>query len=80
MPAGSVLDLRTLHGIPVYNADDEAATGIPPAAADCRSPVNLRDAGVQAWVGRASESGFFLVSIATAATRASGLTGLAMCI
>jgi len=43
MPAGAVLDLRTLHGIPVYNADDEAATGIPPAAAALKDAVAAAD-------------------------------------
>jgi len=43
MPAGAVLDLRTLHGIPVYNADDEAATGIPPAAAALKDAIAAAD-------------------------------------
>ena len=29
MPPGSTLDVRTIHGIPLYNADDEAAQGLP---------------------------------------------------
>jgi len=43
MPAGAVLDLRTLHGIPVYNADDEAATGIPPAATALKDAIAAAD-------------------------------------
>ena len=43
MPAGAVLDLRTLHGIPVYNADDEAATGIPAAAAALKDAIAAAD-------------------------------------
>lgn len=39
MPAGAVLDVRTLHGIPVYNADDEAAAGTPPVVADLKNAV-----------------------------------------
>lgn len=39
MPEGTVLDVRTLHGIPVYNADDEATTGIPPAAAALKDAI-----------------------------------------
>ena len=29
MPPGSTLDVRTIHGIPLYNADDEGAQGLP---------------------------------------------------
>lgn len=29
MPDGAVLDVRTIHGIPLYNADDEATSGLP---------------------------------------------------
>ena len=31
MPAGSTLELATLHGIPLYDGDAEARDGIPPA-------------------------------------------------
>ena len=31
MPAGSQLELATLHGIPLYDGDAEARDGIPPA-------------------------------------------------
>jgi NAD(P)H-dependent FMN reductase len=39
MPEGAVLDVRTLHGIPVYNADDETATGIPPVVAGLKDAI-----------------------------------------
>lgn len=38
LPPGTALDIRTLHGIPLYNADDEAADGLPAAV------VTLKDA------------------------------------
>ena len=38
MPDGAALDVRTVAGIPLYNADDEAASGLPP------SVVALKDA------------------------------------
>jgi chromate reductase, NAD(P)H dehydrogenase (quinone) len=31
MPAGSTLEIATLHGIPLYDGDAEARDGIPPA-------------------------------------------------
>jgi NAD(P)H-dependent FMN reductase len=36
MPAGSTLDTRTIHGIPVYNGDDETEHGIPDAVAQLK--------------------------------------------
>lgn len=39
MPSGSVLDVRTLHGIPLYNGDDEAGHGIPPAVATLKDAI-----------------------------------------
>lgn len=42
LPEGTSLDIRTLHGIPLYNADDEAETGIPDTV------IALRDAMVAA--------------------------------
>ena len=39
MPSGSVLDVRTLHGIPLYNGDDEAEHGIPPAVATLKDAI-----------------------------------------
>jgi NAD(P)H-dependent FMN reductase len=31
MPSGSTLEVATLHGVPLYDGDAEAAEGIPPA-------------------------------------------------
>ena len=42
MPAGSALDVRTIHDIPLYNADDETAHGLPAAV------TALKDAMVAA--------------------------------
>ena len=39
MPAGSTLDVRTLHGIPLYDGDVEAEHGIPPAAAALKDAI-----------------------------------------
>lgn len=39
MPSGSVLDIRTLHGIPLYNGDDEVGHGIPPAVATLKDAI-----------------------------------------
>jgi len=38
VPAGSTLDVRTLHEIPLYNADDEAQ-GIPDAVARLKDAI-----------------------------------------
>lgn len=38
MPAGSVLRIESIADVPLYNGDDEAASGIPPAV------VRLKDA------------------------------------
>lgn len=43
MPAGSTLAVETLHGIPLYDADLEAAEGIPPAAARLKDAVAAAD-------------------------------------
>ena len=37
LPDGSSLDVRTLHGIPLFNADEEAAGLVLPALADLKS-------------------------------------------
>ncbi len=42
MPADATLDIRTLHGIPLYDADIETGTGIP------ASVIALKDAIVAA--------------------------------
>lgn len=31
MPDGAVLDIRTIEGVPLYNADEESASGLPAA-------------------------------------------------
>ena len=31
MPDGATLDVRTIDGVPLYNADEESASGLPPA-------------------------------------------------
>jgi NAD(P)H-dependent FMN reductase len=43
MPEGSTLDMRTLHGIPLYNGDDEAAHGIPEAVATLKDAIVAAD-------------------------------------
>jgi hypothetical protein len=39
MPDGAMLDVRTIAGIPLYNTDDEATAGLPPAVAASRRPT-----------------------------------------
>jgi chromate reductase, NAD(P)H dehydrogenase (quinone) len=43
MPAGSELSVRTLHGIPLYDGDAEAAQGIPQPVADLKDAVAAAD-------------------------------------
>lgn len=43
MPADSTLHVRTLHGIPLFNADDEAASGIPPVVAELKEAIAAAD-------------------------------------
>ena len=43
MPAGSTLDIRTIHGIPVYNADDEAEHGVPDAVTQLKDAFAAAD-------------------------------------
>jgi chromate reductase len=43
MPAGSTLDVRTLHGIPLFNADDEAEHGIPRPVAELKEAIVAAD-------------------------------------
>ena len=43
-PAGVTVEVATLHGIPLYDADDEAATGIPEAVAALRAQILQHDA------------------------------------
>lgn len=42
MPSGATLEVRTLHGIPLYNGDEEEAQGLPEAV------VALKEAMVSA--------------------------------
>ena len=42
-PEGVTVDVATLHGIPLYDADDEAATGIPPAVTALRAQILQHD-------------------------------------
>lgn len=39
MPAGEALEVKTLHGIPVYDGDLEESEGIPPAVAALKEAV-----------------------------------------
>jgi chromate reductase, NAD(P)H dehydrogenase (quinone) len=43
MPDGATLDVRTIAGIPLYNADDEAATGMPPAVVTLKDAIAAAD-------------------------------------
>lgn len=39
MPSGSTLEIHTLDGIPLYNGDEEAATGLPPAVVALKEAI-----------------------------------------
>jgi chromate reductase, NAD(P)H dehydrogenase (quinone) len=39
LPDGTTLDVRTLHGVPLYNADDEATSGIPASVQELKDAV-----------------------------------------
>ncbi len=39
MPAGATLVVKTLHGIPLYNADDEAAAGAPAPVRELKDAI-----------------------------------------
>ncbi|MBV8469056.1 MAG: NAD(P)H-dependent oxidoreductase [Pelomonas sp.] len=41
-PAGVTVDVRTLHGIPVYDGDDEAR-GVPEAVTELRAAIKAAD-------------------------------------
>ena len=43
MPEGSRLDMHAIDAIPLYNGDDEAAHGVPPAAAALKDAIALAD-------------------------------------
>ncbi|MBS0393324.1 MAG: NAD(P)H-dependent oxidoreductase [Proteobacteria bacterium] len=43
MPAGSQLQLESIAAIPLYNGDDEAAGGVPPAVARLKDAIAAAD-------------------------------------
>ena len=43
VPEGSTLDARTLHGIPLYDADVEAAQGVPEAVTRLKDAIAAAD-------------------------------------
>jgi chromate reductase len=43
LPAASTLDIRTLHGIPLYDGDEEAERGVPDAVAQLKDAVAAAD-------------------------------------
>ncbi|HHX88253.1 MAG TPA: NAD(P)H-dependent oxidoreductase [Paracoccus sp.] len=43
MPEGATLDANGIDGIPLYNADEEAAQGIPPAVAALKRKLLVAD-------------------------------------
>ena len=43
MPAGAVLEVRTIHGIPLYNADDEKAGGAPAPVRELKDLIAAAD-------------------------------------
>lgn len=43
MPAGTTLEIASIRGIPLYDADVEAAEGIPPAVATLKDAIAAAD-------------------------------------
>ncbi|WP_338465549.1 NADPH-dependent FMN reductase [Novosphingobium sp. ZN18A2] len=43
LPEGTSLEIATLHGIPLYNADDEAEGGVPEAVAELKERIAAAD-------------------------------------
>jgi len=43
VPAGSSIDVHSLHGVPLYDGDVEAAEGIPPAVVALKDAVAAAD-------------------------------------
>ncbi|ESR24181.1 NADPH-dependent FMN reductase [Lutibaculum baratangense] len=43
MPEGSTLDAAGVEGVPLYNADDEAADGVPPAVEELKRRLRAAD-------------------------------------
>lgn len=48
MPAGAELDVKTLHGIPLYDGDVEASEGIPPSVSQLQEAIVAADGVVLA--------------------------------
>ena len=42
-PAGTRVEVATLHGIPLYDGDEEARDGIPPAVAALKDRIAAAD-------------------------------------
>ena len=43
MPAEATLEVATIEGVPLYNGDDELATGVPPEAAAMKEAIASAD-------------------------------------
>jgi NAD(P)H-dependent FMN reductase len=43
MPEGATLEVRTVAGIPLFNADDETASGVPPPVAELKDAMATAD-------------------------------------
>jgi NAD(P)H-dependent FMN reductase len=43
LPVGATLEVRTLHGIPLYDGDEEAAHGPPPAVTALKESIAAAD-------------------------------------
>jgi len=48
MPQGSDLEIATLHGIPLYDADTEAAEGVPAVVAELKDRIAAADGWILA--------------------------------
>lgn len=43
MPDGTTLEVRTIEGVPLYNADEESASGLPPAVLALKEAIVSAD-------------------------------------
>ncbi|MGA3007361.1 MAG: NADPH-dependent FMN reductase, partial [Opitutaceae bacterium] len=43
MPEGARLEVKSIHGIPLYNGDDEAARGIPSPVQELKAAIAAAD-------------------------------------
>jgi chromate reductase len=43
LPEGATLTVKTIHGIPLYNEDDEEAQGIPPLVQELKAAIAAAD-------------------------------------